>query len=417
MNEKYLNVIKEILISFNEQNDSLFLNSLNNVKNCLNIEKDKLRSMNITLKKMSGQLKVKDEKTKGNLVQLIESYFNYEMSRLDKKKIDAFNEYKLAYDALLNLYEGADEYEARFYHNIIKHFMRFLFHTAVSADKQMIANKTKPKFLDESARILIHFFSSHQSSEDKSLVFFCIVCLIKVYFKLNTYRNSNTPVNWVKITGLDLNTLPKSEVVTYLFYSGRLQLYDLKIHEALETFNSAYNQCHKDSITNKRLIIEFMIPLNLFYGVIPSKALLDKYDLNTYYGFIEAFKQGDLNKFEEELNNLEDRLIALGTFLIVEKLKCFVMRNLVKHIYNITFEGKNTIQQVLQIDVIYNVLTNVLSYKLFDKEELELYLIGVLYKGLIRGYVNNTNKVIIFGKENQFPALKDVFNNNYNKII
>ena len=70
----------------------------------------------------------------------------------------------------------------------------------------------------------------------------------------------------------------------------------------------------------------------------------------------------------------------------------------------------------MELDLVHTILKNVYNYEI-DKEELEINIIGVLYRGLIGGYIHYKNKVIVFGKNNPFPNLKETFNKNYNKII
>jgi hypothetical protein len=52
-------------------------------------------------------------------------------------------------------------------------------------------------------------------------------------------------------------------------------------------------------------------------------------------------------------------------------------------------------------------------------EELELYLLSVIYKGLINGYIHHQDKVFIFAKNkiNPFPKLYETLEKNINKLI
>ena len=78
----------------------------------------------------------------------------------------------------------------------------FLSHLA---DAELERQKQKAYCLDECGRVLISFFSTFQMSNEKNIVFFCIICLIRVYFKLKNYRNSKTLIGWVEKSGLNLN--------------------------------------------------------------------------------------------------------------------------------------------------------------------------------------------------------------------
>lgn len=297
--------------------------------------------------------------------------------------------------------------------------MRNLLFVSSLADSELERKKEKTYCVDECGRILISFFSKFQMSDEKEIVFFCIICLIRIYFRLKTYRNSKTLVDWVEKTNLNLDELPKSDVTTFYYYSGRLTLYEIKLVDAHRILTMALNICKSNHFANKRLIIEYLIPLNLFYGIVPNEDFLKQHDLNMYLDLITSYKNGNMAVFEQSIEKLEDRLISLGTFLIVEKLKCYVIRNLIKNIHKNYFSDANNNSNIpiIKIELIQMVLKNVFAYESMDLEELELYIIGVVYKGLISGYVHNVNKVIVFSKKSPFPKLREVFDKNYSKII
>jgi hypothetical protein len=297
--------------------------------------------------------------------------------------------------------------------------MRSLLFTSSLADGELEKKKEKTYCVDECGRILISFFSKFQMSEEKEPVFFCIICLMRIYFKLKNYRNSKTLVEWLDKTNLNLEELPKSEVTTFYYYSGRLALYEIKLMDSHRILTNAFNICKNDHFTNKKVILEYLIPLNLFYGIVPSNESMKSYNLESYIILVESFKNGDLTNFEKSVEALEERLISLGTFLIIEKLKGYVMRNLIKIIhknYFADYQNASTIP-IIKIELIHRILKYCIGYKDMDIDELELYLIGMVYKGLISGYIHNTNKVIVFSKKSPFPKLSEVFKTNYNKIV
>jgi hypothetical protein len=300
---------------------------------------------------------------------------------------------------------------------LIKFYMRKLYFSASLADKELEMKKEKPNQIDEVGRILMSFFSTFQMSDEKEIVFFCIICLIRIHFKLRTYRNSKTLVNWVEKSGIDFDNIPKSEVVTYLYYSGRLAMYEIRLIEAREILLRAYNLCQVNHIPNRKLLIEYLIPLNMFSGILPRHNVLTTYGLEDYLPLVESFRKGDILKFESAIESLENRFISLGTFLIIEKLKTYVLRNCIKLIAK-CFEDSLSLMNnpVIKLEMIQEVMRDCYNNEI-SLDELELYIIGAIYKGLIAGYVHNNNKVLILSKKNPFPNLADNFNKNYSKII
>jgi len=69
----------------------------------------------------------------------------------------------------------------------------------------------------------------------------------------------------------------------------------------------------------------------------------------------------------------------------------------------------------LCLNLLYNIFS---KFKYFeDYEEFEFYLISVLYKGLIKGYIHQEKKELVFSKKNPFPEYKNVLEDNSNRIF
>jgi len=65
----------------------------------------------------------------------------------------------------------------------------------------------------------------------------------------------------------------------YAYYIGRKALFDADYGSAKENLTFALTHCHKESTKNKRLILTYLIPVNLLRGRLPATELLEKYDL------------------------------------------------------------------------------------------------------------------------------------------
>lgn len=364
------------------------------------------------------RLKVRDDSIVKYWTEYITNHYLFRINKYRENYKTSFENLKDCFNNLVEVFKSYDNPD--FLSGILKFYMRNLLFSSNLGDQELERKKEKPYCIDECGRVLISFFSKFQMSEEKDLVFYSIICLFRIHFRLKTYRNSKTLVEWTEKTNLNLDYLPKAEVTTFYYYSGRLSIYELKLIDAQRILTNAFNICKNNQFTNKRLILEYLIPLNLFIGVLPTEEFISTYKLNEYSDLIQSYKNGNLLMFEKSLDTLEDRLITLGTFLIVGKLKAYILRNLIRNIYQSygdeLFVNPNS-PPVIKIEVIYNVLKNVIKYTEMDIEELELYILGVLYKGLISGYVHSANKVIVFARKAAFPKMSEAFKSNYNKII
>jgi hypothetical protein len=347
--------------------------------------------------------------------EYIINHFLYKINKYRENFRESFEAVKESFNNLVEIYK-IDQHPV--FSDILKYYMKSLLYSSYLADQELSKKKEKVNCIDECGRVFMSFFSKFSNGTDNSSIFYCIISLTRIYFKLKTYRNSKTLIEWVDRMGVDIDNFPKSEVTTFYYYSGRLSLYELKLTDANKILSNAFNLCKDNHFMNKRLLLEYLVPLKLFEGVLPSEYILKKYNLEQYNDLIVSFKEGNLSLYENAIETLEDRLITLGTFLIVEKLKPYLMRNIIKSIYTTYYEELAKLKTpIIKLELILNVLANVTNYTSMDLEELEIYIISVIFKGFINGYIHNTNKVIVLAKQNAFPKISDVFKNNYNKII
>lgn len=315
-------------------------------------------------------------------------------------------------------------------HIILSFLFDKLFLSAKLYDENIILlNKkgSRLNLLEDCGKELNNLFSRSQKIDNYSIIFVCCLNLIKVYFKLRTYRNCETLIGWVDRSEINFDKeIPLIYSCAYNYYTGRMNLYKKDIEKSKLCFEKAFMQIKnvntknldnynvKIDYHNKRLVLEYLIVLNLFYGKEPSKQLLSKYNLLEYSNLIKAIKYGDIEMFDNQTLLLEDRMASLGTFLLVEKLKGYVVRNLINRIYNM-MDVQSQQYPKLCLNLLYSIFS---KFKYFeDYEEFEFYLISVLYKGLIKGYIHQEKKELVFSKKNPFPEYKNVLEDNSNRIF
>lgn len=81
------------------------------------------------------------------------------------------------------------------------------------------------------------------------------------------------------------------------------------------------------------MILQFLVPVKLLLGVMPSPQLMEMYALEEYTGLTDAIRMGNLQLFNEYLDRYQDKFIQQGVYLLIEKLRLVVLRNLFKKVY------------------------------------------------------------------------------------
>lgn len=410
--------------------------------------------INISKSKLNSALTTLISTNKQKVLDYLTFYINfiYEVNKSDYFSENTFNS-----SCLLNLLDSYKSFFDIFSSNTISDentynytfIFKFFFNHLI-----LISEHTKPIALESIGKSLMDFFSRFQSIENKELMFFCALNLIKTYFKLKTYRNTKTFFGWIERSEVSFNKLDMMSQINFYFYYGKLMLFEMQIDDSKHyfqlgfgLFESGLNNISSNRLSdsssilnnnltyfNKITILEYLLVLSLFTGKVLSSSFLVKYNLTHYSNFLFAYQTGDLLLFDEEIEKLKIRFVELGLFLVVVKLKAYVLRNL---IYQIYYMNKDEMEKmkfpILKIDDIYNIYNEYKTYKhssnnknninncseceITSQEEMEFSVLSIIHKGLIKGYVHYNKKEIVFSKKNPFPKLDEVFNENKYKII
>lgn len=156
-------------------------------------------------------------------------------------------------------------------------------------------------------------------------IFFLALRLIKIEFKMNNFKTSDRFFKWINLQfdsgAFSEDLFPASWRVSLAYLKGRFEMYHNNLGEARTHLRAAFERCLPESTTNQRKILKFLVPVQMNFYVFPSKALLEKYQLNEYIDIAEACQEGDMVKFEETLSAHMDLFVHGGVYMAVEKLR------------------------------------------------------------------------------------------------
>lgn len=170
---------------------------------------------------------------------------------------------------------------------------------------------------------------------------FIVNQLFKIYFKLNMIHLCRNLIRAVEGPAFPkFERFNKSDKVTYQYYVGRISMFEDQYQKAETCLDYAWKHCHRGKARNKRMILQFLVPVKLLLGVMPSPKLLTDYALEEYTGLTDAIRDGNLHLFTEYLAQYQDKFIQQGVYLLIEKLRLLVLRNLFKKVYVTTVPGR-----------------------------------------------------------------------------
>jgi hypothetical protein len=223
--------------------------------------------------------------------------------------------------------------------------------------------------------------------------------LFKIYFKINKI-NLCKPLNRViEISDLK-EKFPLAHQITYKFFVGRQAMFDNDYNTASTYLEFAFQNCPNRYKKNKQIILVYLTPVNMLRGYMPKIELLLKYDLKPFAEIVNAVKQGNIRKFEDDMNNYEDFFIESGVYLFLEKLKMTTYRNLFKKLAKLLNTSQIPIKSFVDI-------LQFLGETEMDTDECQCILSNLIFEGKIKGYISHKHNKLVISKDFKaaFPRL------------
>ncbi|CAL0330308.1 unnamed protein product [Lupinus luteus] len=276
---------------------------------------------------------------------------------------------------------------------------------AEKADKELASNGKSPEKLKGAGSLLMKVFGSLAGKGSKRVGALYVTCqLFKIYFKLGTVHLCRSVIRSIETARIfDFEEFPKRDKVTYMYYTGRLEVFNENFPAADHKLSYALKHCNPQSEANIRLILKHLIPVKLSIGILPKDRLLEKYNLLEYSNIVQALRRGDLRLLRCALQDHEDRFLRSGVYLVLEKLELQVYQRLVKKIHIIQKQRDPSKAHQVKLEVIVKAL-KWLEIDM-DVDEVECIMAILIYKNLVKGYFAHKSKVVVLSKQDPFPKL------------
>ncbi|XP_045446780.1 PCI domain-containing protein 2 [Melitaea cinxia] len=279
----------------------------------------------------------------------------------------------------------------------------------VCLDLRLVAQKaetiqTNGKILEKAAESLLSCFrvcaaDNRTSDEDTKRLgmLYLVNQLLKVYFRINKLHLCKPLIRAIDSSPLWYQ-FPLAQQITYRYFVGRKAMFDSDYRMADEYLSFAFQKCHRKSRKNKRLILTYLIPVKMLLGYMPTRNLLQKYDLLQFWDLTSVVKNGDLRGIDRIMEMHETFFISAGIYLIVEKLKLIAYRNLFRKVYL----AENT----HQIEIAsFQAALQIMGQDDVDSDETLCIVANLIYLGKIKGYMSYQHKKVVVSKQNAFPPL------------
>lgn len=150
-----------------------------------------------------------------------------------------------------------------------------------------------------------------------------------------------------------LSYFPASQRVTYLYYLGRYLFANNLFFPAMTALQSAYDQCHKQALNQRGLILAYLISCNIILGRFPSNSLLQRPEArglaDAFLPLCQIIRRGDLSSFKSYLavdSPHADWFAQKGILLqLRNRCEILVWRSLARKVFILSgFHGDQTLQ-------------------------------------------------------------------------
>lgn len=332
------------------------------------------------------------------LASLFRSLQSYRLGNL----VDAYHAYEKFANAFIQEFrnwESAWALEALY---VISYEIRVL---AERADRELASNGKSPEKLKGAGSFLMKVFGVLAGKGPKRVGALHVTCqLLKIYFKLGTVHLCRSVIRSIETARIfDFEEFPRRDKVTYMYYTGRLEVFNENFPAADHKLSYALTHCNPLREANIRMILKYLIPVKLSLGILPKALLLEKYGLLEYSNVVQALKRGDLRLLRCALQEHEDQFLRSGVYLVLEKLELQVYQRLVNKIYLIQKLKDPSKAHQLKLEVIVKAL-KWLEMDM-DLDEVECIMTILIYKNLVKGYFAHKSKVVVLSKQDPFPKL------------
>ncbi|XP_058738247.1 enhanced ethylene response protein 5 [Vicia villosa] len=332
------------------------------------------------------------------IVPLFRSLQHYKHSNF----VETYNAFEKTANAFVQEFrnwESAWALEALF---VIVYEIRVL---AEKADRQLASNGKAPEKLKGAGSLLMKVFGILAGKGAKRVGALYVTCqLFKIYFKLGTVHLCRSVIRSIETARIfDFEEFPKRDKVTYMYYTGRLEVFNENFPAADHKLSYALKHCNPQHEANIRMILKYLIPVKLSIGILPNHRLLEKYNLLEYGNIVLALKRGDPRLLRRALQDHEDWFLRSGVYLVLEKIELQVFQRLVKKIYIIQKQRDPSRAHQVKLEVIVKAL-KWLEIDM-DVDEVECIMAMLIFKNLVKGYFAHKSKVAVLSKQDPFPKL------------
>ncbi|KRX94628.1 PCI domain-containing protein 2 -like protein, partial [Trichinella pseudospiralis] len=247
-------------------------------------------------------------------------------------------------------------------------------------------------------------------------------CLCELFFKLGQIDDCSVCIEFIIKNNSLFDKADKVDKIKYKCYCGQLFLLKWNFKEAEESFTFALKNVPERYKSLRQIIVKYLIPTGILLGKVPSKKLLETYDLMFFHEFIVALRNGNISQLSSAIESNGISFAKLGISFLLHAFPSLCYRRIVRIIarilgtkiiplqylycaFNLSTEGRNVIS-------IQNCPITHLTDNCDRCKEYHCILINLIAKGNINASISTADDTLVLSDSISFPSLSEAIYTN-----
>jgi len=270
--------------------------------------------------------------------------------------------------------------------------------------------------------------TSSEAQKKRSVGLYIVNHQFKVFFALKSLQLCRNLVRSVEMpTFPELDSFPLDQRVMYQFYRGRLLILDDRVAEARRALQFALDNCPTALRHNRKLILEFLVPISLFCGRAPTQNLLREYGIDYLADLMTHVQNGNVRALTKLIDDQQDHFIARGLFLTLDQLKVLAYRNLFRNVILIYQDSAaDRAKTRVPLDILmrpfelYSEPDPLAQFADADgddstavsqeelMEHIKCVLSNLIFQRYVKGYISHEKATLVLSPKEPFPKLNTI---------
>lgn len=235
----------------------------------------------------------------------------------------------------------------------------------------------------------------NKSTGESALLYVCNE-LMYVFFLRNYFLQAQNVLGGIG-DNIDFSVYPNNEVVEFMFNRGKINAIYSKLGPAQKDLLYAFHHTPFIEKNNRRLILAYLVPVQMCLGQLPTLDLINKYNLGMYQYLSLAIQQGNLALYDESLESNQFLFIKLGLFDLVIKARQLVFLQILKAVHSTWGDSK------VPTTLFHEAIS---KHGEFDFLHAETIIASLIKNGFVKAYMSHPLQKIAFSQANPFPTIE-----------